>query len=95
MSTATRNGRNRMKKRIAPGIWEDLDGNIHWSIAELLMLVDLPDTPENREAVTAMLRQQMRAINPQAMIVERARCPACGAKGANHKSGCKFFNGTL
>jgi len=51
--------------RVAPGIWLDRDGNIHWSVPELLALVDLPDTPENRESVIAMLREQLGEHFPQ------------------------------
>lgn len=62
-----------MKRRIAPGIWEDMEGNIHWSLTELLELADLPDTPENRAIVTAMLKEQMQEINPDMTIIERER----------------------
>lgn len=65
--------RNLMKRRIAPGIWEDMEGNIHWSLTELLELADLPDTPENRAIVTAMLKEQMQEINPDMTIIERER----------------------
>jgi hypothetical protein len=32
---------NKLKKRIAPGIWEDQKGQIHFSIPDLLALYDL------------------------------------------------------
>jgi hypothetical protein len=38
-------------RRIAPGLWLDGFGDLHFSVPELLALVDLEDTPENREAV--------------------------------------------
>jgi hypothetical protein len=41
---------------VAPGIWLDKDGNLHLSVPELLALVQLPDTPANRAAVTAIAR---------------------------------------
>jgi len=31
--------RKQMKRRIAVGIWEDMEGNIHWSLTELLEMV--------------------------------------------------------
>jgi hypothetical protein len=30
-----------MKRRIAPGIWEDLDGAIHYSAPELMELFEM------------------------------------------------------
>lgn len=41
----------RGSTRIAPGIWLDAHGDVHWSVPELLAMVDLEDTPENREAI--------------------------------------------
>ena len=47
--------RKQMKRRIAVGIWEDMERNIHWSLTELLAIVDLPDTPANREQGVLMM----------------------------------------
>lgn len=47
--------------RIAPGIWRDRDGGVHFSIVELLALVDLADTLENREAVARIAEEVSRA----------------------------------
>lgn len=63
--------RNRLKKRIAPGIWEDKDGNLHYSLPELLALFELEDTPENRRIATENIREVIRKQNPAATIVER------------------------
>jgi len=63
--------RNQLGKRIAPGFWEDAEGHPHWSIPELLELVNLPDTPENCARVTAMIREQVLKVNPEASIIER------------------------
>ena len=46
--------------RLAPGIWLDARGDVHWSVPELLALVDLEDTPENREAVAAIAENVAR-----------------------------------
>lgn len=45
--------------RIAPGIWLDADGDVHFSIPELLAMVDLEDTPANREEVAQMVAEIM------------------------------------
>lgn len=54
--------------RIAPGIWMDRDGGVHWSVPELLALVDLPDTPENRAAVFAIVRDVAQANGCERLI---------------------------
>jgi len=59
----------RGSTRIAPGIWRDRHGDIHFSVVELLALVDLPDTPENREQVFAMVRE--RLAQEGAVIIEQ------------------------
>lgn len=64
-------GRNKLMKRHGPGIWEDADGHIHWSIPELLAMVELPDTPENRESVKQMLLDMMKKGAPNAQIIFR------------------------
>jgi hypothetical protein len=43
--------------RIAPGLWRDRAGCLHVSVPELLALVDLPDTPANREAVIRVVEE--------------------------------------
>ena len=43
--------------RVAPGIWIDRAGGLHWSVPELLAFVDLPDTPEHRAAIVATLQE--------------------------------------
>lgn len=63
--------RNRLKKRIAPGIWEDMDGNLHYSLPELLALFELEDTPDNRRIATENIRDVVSKANPAATIVER------------------------
>jgi len=41
--------------RLAPGIWLDADGDVHFSIPELLAMVDLEDTPANREEIAQLV----------------------------------------
>lgn len=48
-------------RRIAPGIWVDAEGNTHFSVPELLAMVDLEDTPENREAVIKIVADSLQA----------------------------------
>lgn len=53
--------------RVAPGIWIDRQGGVHFSIPELLALVDLPDTPANRAEV---VRTITRTLGPDFIIQE-------------------------
>lgn len=46
--------------RVAPGIWIDRQGGVHWSVPELLGLAGLEDTVENRDAVGALVLELLR-----------------------------------
>jgi len=52
-------------QQVAPGIWIDRHGGVHWSVPELLALVDLEDTPANREAVVATVLDSLRGYGIQ------------------------------
>lgn len=54
--------------RIAPGIWIDRDGDVHYSIPELLALVQLPDTPANRAQVAEMIARDLRATGATVIV---------------------------
>jgi len=64
-------GRNKLGERLAPGIWTDANGDLHFSLPELLALFDLPDTPENRAIATENIKAMMLKENPDVEIVER------------------------
>lgn len=63
--------RNKIKKRIAPGIWKDQTGTVHFSIPDLLHHVSLEDTPENREEAKAMFVEVMKKEMPNTPILFR------------------------
>jgi len=63
--------RNQFKRQLAPGIWEDMNGNPHFSLPELLALVGLEDTPEHRAKLAAKIRATIAEANP-AKVRERA-----------------------
>ncbi len=64
-------GRNKLGRRIAPGMWEDADGNPHFSLPELLVFFELEDTPENRSIATKNIIEALRRDKPDLTIVER------------------------
>lgn len=71
MSESKKPGRNTLRRRYAPGIWEDEDGSLHLSLPELLAYLHVQDTPENRERLTAEIKATIREQSPKAKIVER------------------------
>jgi len=62
---------NQCKRRLGVGIWEDMNGHIHFSIPELLAHFDLPDTPAERRAVTHIMRQLLREQRPGGQLIFR------------------------
>lgn len=57
-------------ERIAPGIWRDRFGDIHWSVPELLAMVDLEDTPENRVAVEVIIASILQQEDQPVIYIE-------------------------
>jgi hypothetical protein len=55
-------GRDKFVRYLDPQriVWEDADGNVHFSIPNALAAFDLEDTPEHRAAVTQIMAQQLK-----------------------------------
>lgn len=51
--------RNQLKRRIAPGFWEDQEGALHVSIPELCKVAGLEFNEENRKKIVEMLMQEV------------------------------------
>jgi hypothetical protein len=66
-----------MKRRIAMGIWVDMNDAVHISVPELLQHFEMTDTPENRRVVTEVAKKAIREITSEckmdAVIIERAQ----------------------
>lgn len=58
-------------RRIAPGIWEDAEGNLHFSIPELLAVFGWEDTPAEREEVAQILEAVVRDQFPGKPIIRQ------------------------
>ena len=58
-------------KTLAPGVWIDRHGGLHFSIPDILVAAGLPDTPEGRDHATAMLRDAMKTLAPGLPIIEQ------------------------
>jgi hypothetical protein len=67
-------GRNLLKKYHGPGIWEDMDGALHFALPDILQHLGLPVTAENERFLA---RQIEHAIRQQkgaaAQVVHRAK----------------------
>ena len=62
-------------EQLAPGIWVDRQGNIHLNVPELLALVNLPNTAENRELVVAMCRRVIKRQNKKVQVMRQDIVP--------------------
>lgn len=65
--------RNQLGQRLAPGVWVDKEGAVHFSILEILSFFKVKDTAENRDKLTAMIREQLLESDPNMTIVEREK----------------------
>lgn len=71
-TTRTEENRFRLKRRICPGLWIDMNDDPHWSLTEILEAEGLPDTPENRKEISDMIQGIVRSHNPNAQIQFRS-----------------------
>lgn len=79
-------------RRVAPGIWIDAAGAVHFSIPELLAHFDLPQDLEHEEWMRELLVRAVREWRgPDVTLIRHDACPACAAKGMEpHSSWCPF-----
>ena len=64
-------GRFKLKERIADGIWIDMDNHVHFSIEELRIKFDLPDTPEVKQRMDEICMEIAKQKNPNIQFVKR------------------------
>lgn len=55
--------------RIAPGVWVDRAGGLHFSLPELLALMNVEDTPANRAELEQYVRDVLAVECPDAKVV--------------------------
>ena len=58
-------------RKLGPGIWEDLNGGVHFSVPELLAYFDIEDTPANRADAVQLVHDLAKSMLPNAKIVDR------------------------
>jgi hypothetical protein len=56
--------------RLAPGIWVDRAGGLHFSIPELLVLFGWPDDATHRALVLETVRDVVAATAPDCELIE-------------------------
>jgi hypothetical protein len=64
--------RDQIKERIAPGVWRDMNDDVHFNIPELLAFFELPDTEENHRQIVAFAKEAIiKAGHDNAKIIHR------------------------
>lgn len=51
-----------------PRVWEDTAGNAHFNVPELLRMVDMPDTPENRRVVISIATEALEKVGASFVV---------------------------
>lgn len=64
-------GRNLKKRDIAPGIWEDEEGNPHIDVPALLQIFGLEETEENKKVVMDGVEKMLKARFPEIKVIQR------------------------
>jgi hypothetical protein len=67
----------QLKRRYAPGFWEDMNGHMHISAPEILAHLGLPDTAENRDLAMEMVKEVLRDKSPDTMVVRQELNEGC------------------
>jgi hypothetical protein len=60
-----------MRRRLAPGVWEDANEDLHFSLPELLDFFELENNPANQAHLDAMIRKLIAENIPKTTIIER------------------------
>lgn len=60
---------NEFKQYLAPGVWMDMDGGVHFAIPEILAHLGLENSPENHRMIREELSKICRA--PDTKIIHR------------------------
>jgi hypothetical protein len=55
---------------IVPGVWADADGNLHFSVPELLAIFGWPDDDDHRALLEQTIREVVAKQFPGVPIVE-------------------------
>jgi len=56
--------------RLAPGIWKDGEGNLHFSIPELLQFFGWPNDPLHEEIARAIIISALEQQYPDTTVIE-------------------------
>lgn len=62
---------DQLKRKYGPGVWEDIDGGLHFDIPAILKHLNTEDTPANREAATKLFLELLREQCPDTKIILR------------------------
>ena len=65
--------RNQCKQILAPGMWLDMDDQLHFSIPDILKHLGLPNTPEHFDALQTALLEMVRQQKRDATLIIRTK----------------------
>jgi len=71
VTEAEKAAQRRGGTRIAPGIWADAAGDLHFSVPELLAAFGWPDDAEHRASVEQVIEDVLRRQYPGVQIVKQ------------------------
>jgi hypothetical protein len=74
-------GRNLLKRYLCPGVWEDMDGAIHFSLSEILEGLGIENTPENQAQLRASFHKVLSGLVPNATFIDRFKPDDTFGKG--------------
>ena len=60
-------GRNTLKRYLTPGVWEDINGGLHFSLPDICKALGLAPTEENLKLARQVIREQLSGLR----IVDR------------------------
>lgn len=58
-------------RRLGPGVWVDVDNGLHFSVPELLAVLRVRDTPENRDVLMVIIRDLLAEWYPDVNAIEQ------------------------
>ena len=71
---------------IAPGVWKDHDGGLHFSLPDILEEMKMDDTPQNRATLTTEIIERAQAEHGDKLEVVSCEMVEDGTPGTGSES---------
>lgn len=80
-----------VKAILAPGVWVDMNDELHVSVSDLLDEFGLEHTEENKAKCEREIQAAVRKSYPDIKFVAVGACPNCGiVDGEKHRPDCEL-----